>query len=85
MTRHVAQQRTDDSSMIDTIFAGVETRPSCADIGSCINLMPPDLFSKLLEKGAMMQVENFDTNRKFEMAVSEDTDGKKVLISGFLR
>ena len=79
-TRHVKPTFYKDDSLIETVFANVETRPTCPDMGSCINLMPPDLLASLLSKGARMKVEMFDVTRKYEMAVKEDAKGAEVFV-----
>lgn len=78
--RYVKHPDTSESSMIDAVFAEVETRAVCADTGSCINLMPPDLFASLTSKGACMKVNKFDINRKFGMAVKKDGNSNDVYV-----
>ncbi len=71
-SQHVAEGDNKDidasSTMMYATFARLETRIICADGGSDINLMPEELLSSLLARGADIKVHNYNVPRKYDMA-----------------
>lgn len=65
----------ENSTLLNAMFANCVSRNICADIGSEINLMSPDVLSMLVEKGAKLSVLLFRAPSKYGLAISKDQDG----------
>lgn len=68
------------STLVRTTFNAAVTRVLCTDIGSDINLMPPELCEEISEKDKELQILHFKTPRKFRLAASEDANDQPIFL-----
>lgn len=71
----------ENSTRMDATFPETIVRRLCADNGSDINLMPPDLLASLIEKRANIQVTSFKSIRKFGLAASKSEDEQPLYVA----
>ena len=69
-----------DSTKINALFAVLESHVLCADNGSDINLIPSNLLSSLLRKGAMIEVKTLKTPRRYGLAAVTSADGRELFL-----
>lgn len=69
------QERNNDriSTLFSAVFAENITTTVCADLGSDINLMCPNLLVQLIERSSTIEVTFFERPRRFYLAVSTDS------------
>ncbi len=60
------------------MFAQKVERILCADGGSDINLMPPDLFEELEKKEALMNITEYQKPRRYNLVLSTNTSGEEL-------
>lgn len=60
-----------ESTRLDDNFAKSQRRKICADGGSDINLMSPDLFASLAAQATPLSTEKYQNERRFTLATEE--------------
>jgi len=64
-----------NSTLVNATFGHKIERMICADNGSDINVLPPDLLRELEESGAKMKVRKYDQPKIYHLAVAAVSDG----------
>lgn len=80
VVRDEKEQSQEDSAIINATFAGTVTRDTCADLGSDINLLPPDVLSVLISERADVNITVFNVPRQYGMAVQTSTEDKPIYV-----
>lgn len=68
--KDVKKSTESNSALVDATFAGKITRKLCAESGSNINLLPPDVLADLVSRKADITVTRFAAPKRYELAVS---------------
>lgn len=70
-----AGEKGKKSTMIKPMFHKKLTKVFCADGGSDLKVLPPDVLNSLFRKNADMKVKRFTTVRRYDLAAKKDQDG----------
>ena len=69
------------STMVEAMFAKKVKKILCADGGSDVNLISPEILQDLLEKGTRVKVTEFESPKQFGLAATNNQKGEEIFVT----